>query len=59
MTAVIEKKKKRLVWLKRDWRLYLMLILPIAQYILFRYILSAETKKRNPCNSVRKTSGRN
>lgn len=37
MTAVIEKKKKRLVWLKRDWRLYLMLILPIAQYILFRY----------------------
>ena len=32
MTAVIEKKKKRLVWLKRDWRLYLMLILPIAQY---------------------------
>ena len=38
MTAVIEKKKKRLVWLKRDWRLYLMLILPIAQYILFRYL---------------------
>ena len=38
MTAAIEKKKKRLVWLKRDWRLYLMLILPIAQYILFRYL---------------------
>ena len=30
-------KKNRVQWLRRDWRLYVMLILPITFYILFCY----------------------
>lgn len=29
--------KKNMVWLRRDWRLYVMLILPVAWYLLFCY----------------------
>lgn len=29
--------RKRLSWLKRDWRLYLMLLLPVVWYLLFCY----------------------
>ena len=31
-------QEKKLHRIKRDWMLYLMLILPLAQYILFRYL---------------------
>jgi len=34
----VRTRGKRLNWLRRDWRLYVMLILPLTQYILFRYL---------------------
>ncbi|MBQ3080612.1 MAG: sugar ABC transporter permease [Clostridia bacterium] len=33
----MQTQKKSLSWLVRDWRLYLMLIVPLAWYILFCY----------------------
>lgn len=36
MATVITKQQK-VHWFRRDWRLYVMLILPITFYILFRY----------------------
>ena len=36
-TRSTKTAKKRVNWLHRDWRLYVMLILPIAFYILFCY----------------------
>ncbi len=29
--------KRRLIWLKRDWQLYLLLLLPVAFVLLFKY----------------------
>ena len=31
------RRKRRTHWLQRDWRLYLMLLIPIVWYILFCY----------------------
>lgn len=33
----VASKKLKMNWIRRDWRLYVMLILPIAFYILFCY----------------------
>lgn len=39
MTSVpARSRKKPLPFLKKDWRLYLMLVLPLVQYVLFRYL---------------------
>jgi putative aldouronate transport system permease protein len=37
-SASVRSPKNRFAFLKKDWRLYLMLILPLAQYVLFRYL---------------------
>ena len=37
-SALVRSPKNRFAFLKKDWRLYLMLILPLAQYVLFRYL---------------------
>lgn len=34
----LPRSPSRFRWLKRDWQLYLMLLLPIAFYFLFKYI---------------------
>lgn len=31
------KRKKRLQWLKRDWQLYLLILIPIVYFIVFKY----------------------
>ena len=31
------KKPRGLSWIRRDWRLYVMLILPVAFYLIFCY----------------------
>lgn len=31
------RRKRKKHWLQRDWRLYLMLLIPIVWYILFCY----------------------
>lgn len=36
MTSIATKRRKA-HWFRRDWRLYVMLILPVTFYILFRY----------------------
>ena len=33
--SVQPRRKRRKHWLQRDWRLYLMLLIPIVWYILF------------------------
>ena len=35
--SVRPRRKRRTHWLQRDWRLYLMLLIPIVWYILFCY----------------------
>ncbi len=38
--VIVQKKKRKGPWfyLKRDWMLYLMLVLPVTYYIVFKYI---------------------
>ena len=35
--SVPPRRKRKKHWLQRDWRLYLMLLIPIVWYILFCY----------------------
>ena len=35
--SVPKIKRKRFAWLLRDWRLYVMLVLPVAWYLMFCY----------------------
>ena len=35
--SVPKIKRKRFTWLLRDWRLYVMLVLPVAWYLMFCY----------------------
>ena len=37
MTAMGRKKRKKESWIRRDWRLYLMLAIPVAWYLIFCY----------------------
>ena len=37
MTAIGRKKRKKESWIRRDWRLYLMLAIPVAWYLIFCY----------------------
>ena len=37
MTKTVSVKKRESGWFRRDWRLYVMLILPVAFYLIFCY----------------------
>ncbi|HEY9062702.1 MAG TPA: ABC transporter permease subunit [Pseudobacteroides sp.] len=53
------KKKNILFYLKKDWILYLMLLLPMAYFIIFKYIPMYQTiiafKEYNPFQGVLKS----